>query len=121
ADQLDLHGNSIPRCETRSSIGVGIVGAARALVNVTRLCYDGRRSMKTLVLLLIAASAAGADEVELTSGTVIEGKVEDLGDSIRVVKSSGSAVYPKSMIRKITPKKTGEELYADKARELKES
>jgi len=77
--------------------------------------------MKTLVLFLFAATAARADEVELTSGTVIEGKVEDLGDSIRVVKSNGSAVYPKSMIRKITPKKTVEELYAEKARDLKET
>jgi HEAT repeat protein len=77
--------------------------------------------MKTVALLLLTASAAPADEIELTSGTVIEGKVEDLGDSIRVVKSAGSAIYPKSMVRKITPKKTVEEIYQDKARELKES
>lgn len=77
--------------------------------------------MRTLVLLLIAAGLAAADEIELTSGTVVEGKVEDLGDSIRVVKSNGSAVYPKSMVRKITPKKTVEEIYADRARDLKEA
>jgi len=76
--------------------------------------------MKTLALLFLTASAA-VDEVELTSGTVVEGKVEDLGDSIRVVKSNGSAVYPKSMVRKITPKKTVEELYAEKARALKDA
>ena len=75
--------------------------------------------MRTLALLLFVASVAAADEVELTSGTVIEGKVEDLGDSIKVIKSNGSATYPKSMVRKITPKKTVEEIYEDKARELK--
>ena len=76
--------------------------------------------MKTLVLFLCTASAASADEVELTSGTVIEGKVQDLGDSIKVVKSNGSAIYPKSMVRKITPKKTVEEVYDEKSRELKD-
>jgi len=77
--------------------------------------------MRTLALLLLIVSAASADEVELTSGTVVEGKVQDLGDSIRVVKSNGSAVYPKSMVRKITPKKTVEEIYEDKSRELKDA
>jgi hypothetical protein len=72
-----------------------------------------------LSLLVLAAAAARGDEVELTSGSIVEGKVQDLGDSIRVVKSNGSAVYPKSMIRKITPKKTVEELYEEKARDLK--
>src|SRR5882672_12399504 len=77
--------------------------------------------MKPLLILLTAVAVAHADEVELTSGTVVEGKVEDLGDSIRVVKSSGSAVYPKSMVRRITPKKTVEEVYADRSRDLKET
>jgi len=75
--------------------------------------------MITAALLLLTLAAVPADEVELTGGTVVEGKVEDLGDSIRVVRSNGSAVYPKSMIRKITPKKTVEEIYEDKARALK--
>jgi hypothetical protein len=75
--------------------------------------------MTLIALLLFAASAAPADEVELTSGTVIEGRVEDLGDSIKIIKSNGSATYPKSMIRKITPKKTVEEIYEEKSRELK--
>jgi hypothetical protein len=73
-----------------------------------------------LLALLLFAVAFRADEVELTSGSVVEGKVQDLGDSIRIVKSNGSAVYPKSMIRKITPKKTVEELYEDGARGLKD-
>jgi len=75
--------------------------------------------MRILALLLFTASVAVADEVELTSGTVIEGKVEDLGDSIKIVKSNGSATYPKSMVRKITPKKTIEEIYEEKSRDLK--
>jgi hypothetical protein len=75
--------------------------------------------MITAALLALALAAAPADEVELNSGTVVEGKVQDLGDSIRVVRSNGSAVYPKSMIRKITPKKTVEELYEEKAAALK--
>jgi hypothetical protein len=75
--------------------------------------------MGILALLLFAAAcSATADEVELTSGTVIEGKVQDLGDSIKVVKSNGSATYPKSMVRKITPKKTVEEIYEDKAHDV---
>lgn len=75
--------------------------------------------MRILALLLLFAASAAADEIELTSGTVVEGKVQDLGDSVRVVKSGGSAVYPKSMIRKITPKKTVEELYEEKSAALK--
>lgn len=76
--------------------------------------------MNLLALLLFAATAAEADEVELTSGTVVEGRVQDLGDSIKIIKTNGSATYPKSMVRKITPKKTVEEIYEDKARELKD-
>jgi hypothetical protein len=60
-----------------------------------------------------------ADEVELTSGKIVEGKVEDLGDSIRLTRSGGSVVYPKSMVAKITPKKTVEELYEDQSKALK--
>ena len=76
--------------------------------------------MTILALLLFATASARADEVELTSGTIIEGKVQDLGDSIKIVKSNGSATYPKSMVRKITPKKTAEEIYEEKARELRD-
>ncbi|MBV8879691.1 MAG: HEAT repeat domain-containing protein [Planctomycetaceae bacterium] len=77
--------------------------------------------MRTLALLLLASAPVRADEIELSSGTVVEGKVQDLGDSIRVTRSGGSAVYPKSMVRRITPKKTVEELYEEKARELKDA
>ncbi len=73
-----------------------------------------------ILALLLFAAAPWADEVELTSGTIVEGKVQDLGDSIKIVKSNGSAVYPKTMVRKITPKKTVEELYEDSAHALKD-
>jgi len=75
--------------------------------------------MRPLLALLLLTSPALADEVELTSGSVVEGKVQDLGDSIRVTRSGASIVYPKSMIRKITPKKTVEELYEDQTKALK--
>jgi hypothetical protein len=77
--------------------------------------------MKTVLAALAALlpAAARADEVELTSGKVIEGKVEDLGDSIKVVRSGGSVTYPKSMIAKITPKKTVEEIYEEQSKALK--
>src|SRR5688572_10458266 len=74
---------------------------------------------RTLALWLFLAAGTRADEIELLSGTVIEGKTEDLGDSVKVTRSGGSVVYPKSMIRKITPKKTAEEHYQERTKELK--
>jgi hypothetical protein len=77
--------------------------------------------MRTALLALCLCAPAAADEVELTSGVVIEGRVQDLGDSIKVVKSGASIVYPKSMVRKITPKKTVEELYEEQSKALREN
>jgi tetratricopeptide (TPR) repeat protein len=90
--------------------------------------------MRSLAALLVLATPAGAlaaealpflpkaaDEIELTSGSVVEGKVQDLGDSVRVTRGGASIVYPKTMIRKITPKKTVEELYEDQAKALKDA
>lgn len=74
---------------------------------------------RTLALFVFLATAARADEIELLSGAVVEGKTEDLGDSVKVTRSGSSVVYPKSMIRKITPKKTSEEIYQEKTKELK--
>ena len=73
------------------------------------------------IVLALIAPPLRADEVELTSGAVIEGKVTDLGDSIKVVRSGSSIVYPKSMIRKITPKKTNEEIYEERTKALKDA
>ena len=70
-------------------------------------------------LFLLLAPALAADEVELVSGAVLEGKTEDLGDSIKVIRSGSTVVYPKSMIRRITPKKTPEELYQEQSKALK--
>jgi hypothetical protein len=78
-----------------------------------------RHMKRTLALFLLIAAGARADEIELVSGTVIEGKTEDLGDSIKVIRSGSTVVYPKSMIRKITPKKTSEEIYQERTKELK--
>ncbi len=76
------------------------------------------RTATVLLLLLAFPAALSADEVELTSGRIVEGKVEDLGDSIKVVRSGGSVTYPKSMVAKITPKKTVEEIYEEQTRAL---
>jgi hypothetical protein len=79
--------------------------------------------MRTPALALLSALAALpalADEVELASGSVVEGKVEDLGDSIRVSRGGGAVTYPKSMVRKITPKKSPDEVYEERAKSLKD-
>jgi hypothetical protein len=75
--------------------------------------------MRTLALVLSLAAPALADEVELTSGTVVEGKVVDQGDSIKVTRGGASVVYPKSMVRKITPKPTVEDLHEQRSKALK--
>lgn len=76
--------------------------------------------MRSLAFVLFLAPAAPADEVELTSGRVIEGKVEDLGDSIKIHKSGGSVTYPKFMVKGIVYKKTVQEIYQEKAKAIKD-
>ncbi len=76
--------------------------------------------MTAFTLALFLAVPAPADEVELENGKIIEGKVEDLGDSIRVTRSGSSVTYPKHMVRRIEAKKTPEEAYAESAREVKD-
>lgn len=76
--------------------------------------------IRTIAALLLLASVAAADEVELVDGTKIEGKVTDLGDSIKITKGGASITYPKSAVKKITYRKTAEELYAEKTKELKD-
>jgi hypothetical protein len=98
-----------------------MVGASLWLVNDAALCYDWRYRMKALLALALFSCPAWADEVELMSGAVIEGKVQDLGDSIKVIRGGSSVVYPKYMIRKITPKKTVEETFEDSAKALKDA
>ena len=75
--------------------------------------------MRTLALALLLATPAAADEVELSSGTVVEGKVVDQGDTIKVTRGGASAVYPKSMVVRIVPKKTPEDLHEERSKALK--
>jgi hypothetical protein len=76
--------------------------------------------VKTLAALLLLASPAAADEIHLSSGAVHEGKVTDLGDSYRVTRAGSSAVYPKFMVKDVVFKKTDEETYAERTRQIKE-
>lgn len=76
--------------------------------------------MNLSAALLLCALTSPADEVELNTGTVVEGRVEDLGDSIRVTRPGVSVVYPKYMVRRVTAKKTDEEIYEERSRTLGE-
>jgi tetratricopeptide (TPR) repeat protein len=61
-----------------------------------------RRALTASVLVLALAGIAHADIVYLTNGQKVEGEVTDLGDKIRVRKTSGiTVVYPKSRVRRI--------------------
>lgn len=74
--------------------------------------------MKTTVFMLLMAVTVGADEVRLTSGRVVSGKVEDLGDKIRVSRGGASVVYPKFMVKEIVARQTDEDVYAGKSKAL---
>ncbi len=76
--------------------------------------------MSIALSVLLLASPVLPDDVELTDGKVVQGKVTDLGDSIRVARSGGSVTFPKSLVRRIEYKKTVEEEYVEKARGLKD-
>ncbi len=75
---------------------------------------------RSAAFFLCLAVAASADEVELFDGTLIEGKVTDLGDSIKITRTGASITYPKSAVKRVTYRKTREELYEEKAGTLKE-
>src|SRR6516225_2746053 len=75
--------------------------------------------MITALLSLLLSALTAADEIELQSGRIIEGKVEDQGDSYKIILPNGSVTYPKYLVKRITPKKTADEVYQDRARELK--
>jgi hypothetical protein len=75
--------------------------------------------MITALLSLLLCARAAADEIELQSGRIIEGKVEDQGDAYKIILPNGSVTYPKYLVKRITPKKTADELYQDQALELK--
>lgn len=75
--------------------------------------------IRTAIVILLLPFGASADEVELFDGTVVEGKVLDLGDSIKVTRGGASVTYPKSSVKRVTFKKTREEIYEEKAGALK--
>ncbi len=74
--------------------------------------------LRSLLLLLLVTSPIHADEVELKNGNVLQGKVTDLGDTIRLTRNGSSMVIPKSQIHEIRPGKTEEERYREKAEAL---
>lgn len=75
---------------------------------------------RTALALLAIVYVARADEVELTDGRIIEGKVQDLGDEVRLCRGANSITFPRSMIRKITYKPTREEDYEARKKEVKD-
>jgi tetratricopeptide (TPR) repeat protein len=61
-----------------------------------------RGAVLVCLFVLALSASAFADIVYLTNGTKVEGEVTDLGDSIRVRRTSGiTVVYPKSMVLRI--------------------
>lgn len=75
--------------------------------------------MIPLAIFLFMFAAPQCDEVELEDGTLIEGEVVDEGESIRIVKPEGSVTYPKTLVKRIHPKETKEEIYEERRRALK--
>ncbi len=77
-----------------------------------------KTSLFASFLLWAVPAAALADEVELNDGTRIEGKVTDLGDEIRILKSAGTVTYPKYLVKGIVYSKSLQEQYAEKSAAL---
>ncbi|MBI5368870.1 MAG: HEAT repeat domain-containing protein [Planctomycetes bacterium] len=81
-----------------------------------------RSAPATLVALGIAcvagAGAACADLVELTTGGLLEGRVTDLGDEIRVEGRLGSVKLAKSRVKRIVPGPLSWEEYPRRAAAL---
>ena len=74
-----------------------------------------RKALIACVLVLALAAAAYADIVYLTNGQKIEGEVTDLGDKIRVRKTSGiTVVYPKSRVLKIVRRASAAKEYRNR-------
>jgi tetratricopeptide (TPR) repeat protein len=71
--------------------------------------------MKKLITLVIAITLftgiAAADVVHLVNGGKVEGKITDLGDTLRVEHRYGSITIPKSDVKRIEKKATLKELY----------
>lgn len=67
---------------------------------------------------LSALARALADEVVLTDGRIVEGKVEDLGSEVRITKGKNAITFPKSMVKEIRYKPTKEEEYAERVKRI---
>lgn len=74
--------------------------------------------MRWLPGLLLAGLALRADEVVLRDGKVVEGKVQDLGDEVRLTRGGNTITYPKAMVREIRYGPTREEQYEARRREI---
>jgi len=59
-----------------------------------------------------------ADVVHLKSGDTIEGKVEDLGDSVKIEAKGAVITIPKSRIERIEVRKLPKEIYAERLKQL---
>ncbi|HLG41865.1 MAG TPA: hypothetical protein VI643_00770, partial [Planctomycetota bacterium] len=78
--------------------------------------------MRALVApaLWLLATAAFADEIHLSDGSIIVGRVEERGDEILVTRGGNSARYPRAMVRKIVYAPLPEEIFDQRKAELKE-
>jgi hypothetical protein len=72
----------------------------------------------TILFLCFFCTALFADEVTLSDGRVLEGKVEDLGNEIRITRGKSAVTFPKSMVKRIRYKATKEEEYAERVKRL---
>jgi len=71
------------------------------------------------LLLLLAATAARADEVQLKDGSIVVGRVEERGDDILVTRGDNTLRIPRSMVKKIVYAPLPEELYERRLADLK--
>jgi hypothetical protein len=75
---------------------------------------------RAFILTFFCALAAAADEVVLKNGHIVEGKVEVVGDEVRITKGKSSVTYPSSMVREIRYRPTREEEFESRRRKLEE-
>lgn len=69
-------------------------------------------------MLFPAAAPLAADIVELTDGRILEGKVIEQGDEVRVEFDSGAVTFPRSMVARIEKKKLPREEFAEREKTL---
>lgn len=70
--------------------------------------------MRLLSLILLAALSLPADEVRLKDGRVVEGKVTERGDTIRVQGEHGAVSFPRDKVEKVTYGPTRREQLAER-------